>query len=125
MRAQIIGLGHLSSAGCVGQTRDRGYQQGLSVWQKISERNLDNLDTVGVESIFPSGHTEPGTTLVPGYFVNNPCSAGTIEEERIRISNSTPYANYACQKRGLLREFYSLPTSWDRGFPPKVHIILC
>lgn len=46
MRAQIIGLGHLSSAGCVGQTRDRGYLQDLSVWQKISERNLDNLDTV-------------------------------------------------------------------------------
>jgi hypothetical protein len=46
------------------------------------ERNLDKLNTVRVESRFSAGHTVPGTTLIPGYFVNNPCSAGILEEQR-------------------------------------------
>lgn len=38
MRDRIIGLGHRSSTGCVGQTRDRGYLQHLSVSQAENPR---------------------------------------------------------------------------------------
>jgi hypothetical protein len=81
MRDRIIGLGRHSSTGCAGQTRDRGYVVLGILGTVCPEGSLHLLWTLALSRLSQFVLETLGLgTIVPCYFVNNPCSVGIMEE---------------------------------------------